>query len=105
MFRHYVTARAALLPRISVDSLASHSTFEEVCYLIFHGTLPTRAELEAFDAKLKSLRAIPDKALSLLRETSQMQPIDAAYGRLSHPRRLGARRGGQLPAGYHRKRR
>ena len=61
----------------SVDSLASHSTFEEVCYLIFYGTLPTRAELEAFDAKLKSLRAIPDKALSLLRETSQMQPIDA----------------------------
>ena len=61
----------------SVDSLANLSTSEEVCYLIFYGTLPTRAELEAFDAKLKSLRAIPDKALSLLRETSQMQPIDA----------------------------
>ena len=61
----------------SVDSLARHSTFEEVCYLILCGALPSRVQLDAFDAELKSMRAIPDKALSLLRETTEMRPIDA----------------------------
>ena len=54
-----------------------HSTFEEVCYLMFYGTLPTRAQLEEFDAELKSHRSVPDKTPSLLRETTHMQPIDA----------------------------
>ena len=61
----------------SVDGLAMHSSFEEVCYLMLYGTLPTRAQLEEFDAELKAHRSVPDNTLSLLRETAQMQPIDA----------------------------
>ena len=29
-----------------IHDLATHATFEEVCYLLWHGRLPTRAELE-----------------------------------------------------------
>lgn len=61
----------------SIDSLARHSTFEEVCYLMLYGTLPTRAQLDVFDAELKSHRSVPDETLGLLRETTRMQPIDA----------------------------
>ena len=43
----------------SIHDLAEHSTFEETCYLLLKGELPTRAELEAFDAELKAARALP----------------------------------------------
>lgn len=33
--------------------------FEEIAYLIVHGTLPTAAELRNYKAKLKSLRGVP----------------------------------------------
>jgi citrate synthase len=35
-----------------IEDLARNSSFVEVCYLLIHGTLPTPAELEAFDEKL-----------------------------------------------------
>ena len=39
--------------------IATTSEFEEVAHLLVHGKLPTRAELAAYKAKLKSLRGIP----------------------------------------------
>src|SRR5476649_1648525 len=39
--------------------LAVQCEFEEVAHLIVHGKLPTRAELAAYRAKLKSLRGLP----------------------------------------------
>src|SRR5580698_842217 len=38
---------------------ADTSEFEEIAYLLVHGTLPTRAELAGYKAKLKSLRGLP----------------------------------------------
>ena len=38
----------------SIHDLAEQSTFEEVSYLLLYGRLPTRAELEAFDAGLRA---------------------------------------------------
>ena len=61
----------------SVESLAEHSSFEEVCYLMFYGTLPTRVQLEEFDADLKSGRHVRASTLSMLRSMTGMQPIDA----------------------------
>ena len=61
----------------SVEDLAEHSTFEDVSYLMFFGVLPTRAQLENFDADMKSERHLPDHILSLLQEMTPMQPIDA----------------------------
>ena len=39
--------------------LAAQCEFEEVASLIVHGTLPTRAALAAYKAKLKALRGLP----------------------------------------------
>ena len=61
----------------SIDSLAEHSTFEEVCYLMLFGVLPTRAQLERLDADLRSARTISYKAIDLLRGMTQMPSIDA----------------------------
>jgi Citrate synthase len=38
--------------------LARTCEFEEIAHLLVHGKLPTRAELVAYKAKLKSLRGI-----------------------------------------------
>ena len=49
--------------------LARHCEFEEVAHLLVHGTLPSRSELAAYKAKLKSLRGLPAavrQALELL---------------------------------------
>lgn len=49
--------------------LARNCEFEEVAHLLVHGTLPTRPELAAYKAKLKSLRGLPAavrQALELL---------------------------------------
>jgi 2-methylcitrate synthase len=39
--------------------LAGACEFEEVAHLLVHGTLPNRAELTAYKAKLKALRGLP----------------------------------------------
>ena len=37
----------------SIHDLAERSTFEETCYLLLKGELPTRAELDAFDGRVE----------------------------------------------------
>src|ERR1700760_391437 len=39
--------------------VADSCEFEEIAYLLVHGTLPTRAELGVYKAKLKTLRGLP----------------------------------------------
>jgi len=39
--------------------IATRSEFEEIAFLLVHGKLPTRAELGAYKAKLRSLRGLP----------------------------------------------
>ncbi len=41
---------------IDIHELASKSNFEEVCYLLWYGKLPTASELKAFSAQLASER-------------------------------------------------
>ncbi|MGY8793921.1 MAG: citrate/2-methylcitrate synthase, partial [Woeseiales bacterium] len=43
-----------------IYDLADNASFEEVAYLLLYGALPTRAELDAYIQKLKSLRGLPD---------------------------------------------
>jgi 2-methylcitrate synthase len=38
---------------------AEKAEFEEIAYLLIHGTLPSQAELAAYKAKLKSMRGLP----------------------------------------------
>ncbi len=42
----------------TIESLAEHSTFEETAYLLLHGHLPAKAQLDEFTALLKKERAI-----------------------------------------------
>ena len=43
----------------AVDALAEHATFEETTWLLWHGRLPTSAELDAFRDSLAAARGIP----------------------------------------------
>jgi citrate synthase len=51
-----------------IHDLAEHTTFEEVIYLLRHGTLPTQDEFDEFTAHLRSERALPAPVLDLLRQ-------------------------------------
>src|SRR5216110_3092382 len=50
-----------------IHDLARHATFEEVCYLLWHRRLPTRAELGDLQSQLAAGRALPEPVLRLLR--------------------------------------
>ena len=60
----------------SIDDLATHSTFEETAYLLLHGALPTRAQLDAFDAELKAARPISGEILDVIRLVQDAHPMD-----------------------------
>ena len=50
-----------------IHDLARHATFEEVCYLLWHRRLPTRAELGDLQSQLAVGRALPEGVLRLMR--------------------------------------
>jgi citrate synthase len=50
-----------------IHDLARHATFEEVCYLLWHRRLPTRAELGDLQSQLVAARPLPDAVLRLMR--------------------------------------
>ncbi|MSP80250.1 MAG: citrate (Si)-synthase [Rhodospirillales bacterium] len=60
----------------SIHELAEHSTFEETCYLLLKGGLPTRAELAAFDSELKAARTLPEPIYDLIRTIKSAHPMD-----------------------------
>ena len=50
---------------INVTELVKHSTFEEVCYLLLWGSLPTKEELATFTQELAERRDIEPEILKL----------------------------------------
>jgi citrate synthase len=50
-----------------IEDLAKYSTYEEVAHLLIYGHLPSRAELEAFDTRLREARMVPAEILDALR--------------------------------------
>ncbi len=58
-----------------IYDLAENANFEEVAYLLMHGKLPTRSELDAYVTRLKGLRGLPGG----LKQVLEMIPGD------SHP--------------------
>jgi citrate synthase len=51
-----------------VSELSGRVTFEEVCYLLWHGKLPTRTELDELLAEMRAARDLPEPVLTALRE-------------------------------------
>ncbi|AXT35124.1 citrate (Si)-synthase [Phaeobacter sp. LSS9] len=60
----------------SIHDLATHSTFEEVCYLLIHGELPDADQLAEFDTALKAARVLPVPVLDIIRATKDGHPMD-----------------------------
>jgi citrate synthase len=60
----------------SIHDLAQNSTYEETCYLLMHGDLPTRAQLEAFDAALKAARVLPAPIYDIIRTVKSAHPME-----------------------------
>lgn len=56
-----------------IYDLADNACFEEVAFLLLHGHLPTQSELDAYIAKIKANRGLPDALKSVL----EMVPADA----------------------------
>jgi citrate synthase len=60
-----------------IHDLARHSTFEEVCYLLWHRRLPTRAELGDLQSQLAAARPLPEPVLRLMRSLPQGDGMDS----------------------------
>ena len=62
---------------IDIHELAENSTFEETCYLLWFGKLPTQNELKSLRERLAAERTIDPAIIALLRKTPQhVQPMD-----------------------------
>jgi citrate synthase len=60
-----------------IHDLARHATFEEVCYLLWHRRLPTRAELGDLQSQLVDARPLPEPILRLMRALPAGNTMDA----------------------------
>src|SRR5688572_29040252 len=50
-----------------IHDLARNATFEETCYLLWHGRLPNRAELGDLQSQLAAARPLPEPILRLMK--------------------------------------
>jgi citrate synthase len=63
---------------IDIHELADHSTFEEVCFLLWEGRLPRREELDGLRRSIGAERALPRPMLELLSSlVPHLIPMDA----------------------------
>jgi citrate synthase len=60
-----------------IHDLARYATFEEVCYLLWHRRLPTRAELGDLQSALIASRDIPEPVIRLVRTLPAGNAMDA----------------------------
>jgi citrate synthase len=60
-----------------IHELAANATFEEVCYLLWHRRLPTRAELGDLQSQLAAARALPEPIIRLMRSLPKVDGMDA----------------------------
>src|SRR5579872_5008568 len=72
---------------IDIHELAEKSTFEETAFLLWHGHLPNRIELEEFTHKLTAARSLPPQIYDLLRSLPKsgtpMEALRTAVSALS----------------------
>jgi citrate synthase len=68
-----------LISGFPLEDLAANAQFEEVCYLLWHGELPTADQLEDLRASMYPHRALPAATQQLLTEAARhrVAPMDA----------------------------
>ena len=59
-----------------IHDLARGATFEEVCYLLWHGRLPNRAELGDLQSQLAASRALDEPILRLMKQLPGSDGMD-----------------------------
>ena len=59
-----------------IHDLAQHATFEEVCFLLWHRRLPTRAELGDLQTQLAEARVLPEPIVRLLHQLPAADGMD-----------------------------
>ena len=60
-----------------IGALAANSSFEEVCYLLLNGALPTKKQLRAFESHMKAERKLPRHIVKTIAEmTGKAHPTD-----------------------------
>ena len=85
----YIDGDAGVLAYRGIDihELADKSTFEETCYLLWYGKLPTRAELAELNKKLVSERKLDSGIFDILRQAPKtatpMEVLRTAVSALS----------------------
>ncbi|QDV36085.1 citrate/2-methylcitrate synthase [Tautonia plasticadhaerens] len=61
----------------AIEDLAGKVSYEEAAFLLLHGDLPSKAQLEEFGGRLSSARAIPDPLVTLLKAVPEgVHPMD-----------------------------
>jgi citrate synthase len=60
----------------NIHTLAENATFEEVIYLLWHGSLPKQSELDGLKADLVKYRAIPPEVVNFLASETKKPPMD-----------------------------
>jgi citrate synthase len=60
-----------------IHDLARGASFEEVCYLLWHGRLPNRAELGDLQSQLAAARPVSEPILRLMRQLPPSDGMDA----------------------------
>ena len=60
-----------------IHDLARNATFEETCYLLWHGRLPNRAELGDLQSQLAAARPLPEPILRLMKMLPPSDGMDA----------------------------
>jgi citrate synthase len=59
---------------VDIHDLAQHSSFEETAYLLWHGVLPTKAQLEELKEQLIANRTLPERLIEIMRMLSTTTP-------------------------------
>lgn len=49
-----------------IEQLANHSNFDETCYLLMHGELPSSAQLSEYSASIKQHKAVDEKLKNII---------------------------------------
>ena len=60
-----------------IHDLAQSATFEEVCFLLWHRRLPTRAELGDLQSQLAAARSLKEPIIRLMRSLPTVNGMDA----------------------------
>jgi citrate synthase len=60
-----------------IHDLAQHATFEEVCFLLWHRRLPSRAELGDLQSQLVTGRPLPEAIVRLMRSLPRGDSMDS----------------------------